>query len=105
LSSFAFSQTVYVTKTGKKYHSENCSSLSSSKISIKLSEALEKGYTPCSKCKPDQTSESNLTPKKQEEVKSKNTNTSQQCEAITKKGTRCKRKAQTGSKYCWQHQK
>ncbi|MDD5089113.1 MAG: hypothetical protein PHI18_10010 [bacterium] len=27
-----------------------------------------------------------------------------QCEAITKKGTRCKRMAQPGSKYCWQHQ-
>jgi len=28
----------------------------------------------------------------------------QQCIAITKKGTRCKRMAQPGSKYCWQHQ-
>jgi hypothetical protein len=27
----------------------------------------------------------------------------QQCEAITKKGTRCTRKAARGSKYCWQH--
>jgi hypothetical protein len=28
----------------------------------------------------------------------------QQCEALTKKGTRCKRKAMPGSRYCWQHQ-
>ena len=27
-----------------------------------------------------------------------------QCAAITKKGTRCKRKAEPGSIYCWQHQ-
>jgi hypothetical protein len=27
-----------------------------------------------------------------------------QCEAITKKGVRCSRKAKEGSKYCWQHQ-
>lgn len=27
----------------------------------------------------------------------------QQCKAITKKGTRCLRNAQPGSKYCWQH--
>ena len=27
-----------------------------------------------------------------------------QCEAYTKKGTRCKRKAMPGSRYCWQHQ-
>jgi len=28
-----------------------------------------------------------------------------QCEAMTKKGTRCKRMAAPGSRYCWQHQK
>jgi hypothetical protein len=28
-----------------------------------------------------------------------------QCEAITKKGTRCKRMAEPGSRFCWQHQK
>lgn len=27
-----------------------------------------------------------------------------QCQATTQAGTRCKRKAQEGSKYCWQHQ-
>lgn len=27
------------------------------------------------------------------------------CQAITQKGTQCKRTAQAGSKYCWQHQK
>lgn len=26
------------------------------------------------------------------------------CSAITKKGTRCKNKAKSGSNYCWQHQ-
>jgi hypothetical protein len=26
-----------------------------------------------------------------------------QCEAITKKGTRCKRNAEPNSRYCWQH--
>lgn len=30
---------------------------------------------------------------------------SNRCQAITKKGTQCKRKAQKGSEYCWQHQK
>ena len=25
------------------------------------------------------------------------------CQAITKKGTQCKRNAQAGSSYCWQH--
>lgn len=26
-----------------------------------------------------------------------------QCAAITKRGTRCKRKAEKNSRYCWQH--
>jgi len=43
---------VYITKTGKKYHSENCRYLSKSKIPISLKEAVEKGYAPCSVCGP-----------------------------------------------------
>jgi len=43
---------VYITKTGKKYHTSDCRYLSKSKISITLKEALEKGYTPCSVCDP-----------------------------------------------------
>lgn len=27
----------------------------------------------------------------------------EQCTAMTQAGTRCKRKAQAGSKFCWQH--
>ena len=44
-------KTVYITKTGKKFHNENCSSLAKSKIAISLSEA-EKYYVACQKCKP-----------------------------------------------------
>jgi len=43
--------TVYITKTGSKYHSENCSYLNGNGISKKLSEVKEK-YSPCSKCNP-----------------------------------------------------
>ena len=49
-SSTTNSQTVYITKTGKKYHNEGCSSLKKSKIAISLSEAEAKGYTPCKNC-------------------------------------------------------
>lgn len=45
-------QTVYVTKTGKKFHRNGCRSLSKSKISISRSNAIKKGYSPCSVCKP-----------------------------------------------------
>lgn len=30
---------------------------------------------------------------------------SDRCQAITQKGTQCKRKANKGSIYCWQHQR
>ena len=44
------SQTVYITKTGKKYHRAGCQYLKQSKISISLKDAKASGYTPCSKC-------------------------------------------------------
>ena len=46
------SATVYITKTGTKYHCDGCSYLSKSKIAISKTEAKAKGYTACSKCKP-----------------------------------------------------
>ncbi|GEM_PF-234900 len=47
-------QTVYTTKTGKKYHNSWCNYLSKSKIPISLSDAKNSGLTPCSKCNPPQ---------------------------------------------------
>ena len=44
--------TVYITRTGKKYHFGNCRSLSKSKIPVGLKEAVNRGYTPCSVCRP-----------------------------------------------------
>ena len=43
---------VYITETGTKYHRDGCQYLSSSKIAITLSEACNKGYSPCSICNP-----------------------------------------------------
>ncbi len=42
--------TVYVTKSGTKYHNADCANLTTSKIPIALSDAVAQGYTPCSKC-------------------------------------------------------
>lgn len=44
--------TVYVTKTGSKYHEDGCSSLSKSKIPMSLGEATDKYYDACDKCNP-----------------------------------------------------
>lgn len=44
--------TVYVTKSGTKYHRDSCSSLSKSKIPMLYEEAKADGYSPCGKCNP-----------------------------------------------------
>ena len=43
--------TVYITKSGKCYHSQGCSYLKSC-IETTLSEAKSKGLRPCSRCNP-----------------------------------------------------
>jgi methylphosphotriester-DNA--protein-cysteine methyltransferase len=44
--------TVYITKTGEKYHAEHCASVRKSKIAIRLDQAVSRGYEPCKRCKP-----------------------------------------------------
>lgn len=46
------SETVYITKTGSKYHSSNCSYLKQSKIEIDKNTAISQGYEACSRCNP-----------------------------------------------------
>jgi hypothetical protein len=45
-------QTVYVTRTGKKYHRDGCRYLALSKIPISLKDAKAGGYTACKVCHP-----------------------------------------------------
>jgi hypothetical protein len=45
-------QTVYVTRTGKKYHRDGCRHLVRSRLPITLREAKQHKYTPCRVCKP-----------------------------------------------------
>lgn len=44
---------VYIAKTGKKYHLENCRTLRDEKEAIDLDEAIKNGYEACKICKPD----------------------------------------------------
>ena len=102
----AFSQTVYITKSGKKYHIENCRYLNNSSIEIDLSDAASKGYTPCKVCKPP--SSGNFNPSGgQESFDNDNsyivTEEKVQCTATTKSGNRCKRMTKSSNGKCWQH--
>jgi len=48
----AVQETVYVTKTGSKYHRSSCHYLKKSKIKTTKSKAKNSGYTACKVCKP-----------------------------------------------------
>lgn len=45
--------TVYITKTGSKYHRGRCRYLRKSKYPISLQKAKEQGYLPCKVCRPN----------------------------------------------------
>ena len=46
--------TVYITRTGAKYHTASCRYLSRSKIPIPLKDAKQRGYAACKVCRPPQ---------------------------------------------------
>lgn len=58
-------RTVYITKTGKKYHVSSCHYLRQSKIAIDIDKAWDRGFRPCKVCRPG----SPAPPEKKEEVK------------------------------------
>ncbi len=67
--------TVFITKSGKKYHSQNCTYLKGGGISKKLSEVKD-SYSPCSKCNPLSQQATNTTSTTQQKEKSTTTQTS-----------------------------
>lgn len=105
-TSAVFCQTVYVTKTGEKYHREGCQHLRKSSSNIDLEEALRLSYEACKVCKPPKSASTskNVVSQKNNNVDSSSSNTkSVQCSGKTKKGVRCKRMTTISSKRCYQH--
>jgi hypothetical protein len=45
-------QTVFIIRTGKKYHRDGCRYLAASKITISLQDAQARGFTACKVCHP-----------------------------------------------------
>lgn len=97
--------TVYVTRTGTKYHAAGCRYLARSQIPMQLSEAAAR-YGPCSVCKPA-TLKTPATPSAvvsaPKATAASPSVSAARCQATTKKGTQCSRNAQSGRSYCWQH--
>jgi len=67
--------TVYITKTGKKYHTANCFYLRGSGIPKKLSDVKD-SYSPCSKCNP-QTAQINEDNNKKQQTSTETTSNGQ----------------------------
>ena len=91
---------VFITKTGAKYHRDGCRHLKS-RIPISLADAGKRGYTGCLVCNPPSISTAPI--KKESYTPKTNYQSDGRCTATTQKGTRCKRSAQSGRAYCWQH--
>ena len=110
LQSYCLAQPFVASKNSNKYHLPSCRSAikinPSNLLTFKdADEAAASGYIPCKVCKPPtsnniQSGKQRVQSQEQWYFKSVGDG---QCQAITKKGTQCKRKAQAGSNYCWQH--
>ena len=86
LSIKGYSQTVYASEKGEKYHTADCK-LSGDAKDITLAAAKKVGKGPCGICKPD------------DHFKDKTA----QCSGKTADGTRCKRMTSNKSGKCYQH--
>jgi hypothetical protein len=103
-------QTVYTTKTGKKYHKSSCRFLKYSKKLTTIDRAKILGYTACKVCKPtnqNTKASSGGEPKaiahKTQSKSSSKKAVASQCTGKTKAGKRCKRKTKNANGRCYQH--
>ncbi|WP_339877956.1 DUF5763 domain-containing protein [uncultured Algoriphagus sp.] len=111
LASQLQAQTVFITKTGVKYHKES-SRYAKTGWAATLTDAKKMGLTACLVCKPSSTETGEAKPlplsagssKTEPSKENKPAQaTSSQCKATTKAGSRCSRKSAAGGSYCWQH--
>lgn len=105
------SQTVYTTKSGKKYHKSSCRYLKYSRKQITIEKAKLTGYTACKVCKPTLANTNVTSEQKKQFVdspkrkKTKKRKTASQCRGKTKSGKRCSNKTKNANKRCYLHQK
>lgn len=106
-----FSQTVYKTPSGKKYHTSTCSTVKNVSHAVNIQDAKRQGLTACKVCNPGSGSNSGVnnfygSGNKGSGIQSneaKGTGQAVRCKATTQKGTRCKRTTRNKNGYCFQH--
>lgn len=94
-----YSQFVYKTPSGLKYHLASCKSVKNSSEQLTIAAAQKGGLTPCKICKPPVIFNTS-TPSK----KANGEDRGVQCKGFTKKKTRCKHFTKIGNGFCFQHQ-
>jgi hypothetical protein len=94
-----FSQKVYKTPQGERYHLSTCNMVENVSEEITIQEALNRGLTPCKICKPP-TVEGilQLAPNI-----ARGQGVSVQCKGMTQRGTRCMHRTKLANGYCYQH--
>ena len=93
----AIPDTVYITKSGTKYHLATCEHAKQSGQATPLVK-VQSTRSPCHVCLSGRE-------KLPQSAKTSALKSTDRCTAITKKGTQCTRKVKSGSAYCWQHRK
>lgn len=103
-------QTVYKTRTGKKYHVATCQYIRHGATAIKIEEARKLRLGACLRCKPDVNAARSANTFPRRAVPAPKTTsppstgtTTVQCKGTTQAGNRCKRKTKNKSGYCYQH--
>jgi len=99
-----FSQTVYSTPSGSKYHLGSCRSVKNVSSKTTVEKALKSGLLPCKICNPPR-SQVGLGTRSQPAKKTAGIRASSvRCKGLTKSGKRCKHFTKMGNGYCHQHQ-
>lgn len=95
-------QSFYITPHGKHYHRGDCKLVERNSHEIDKYDAKDKGYEPCSICKPDINGSKRGDSSNDGQDKCE---PAVQCEGTTKSGNRCKNYTTICGGYCNQHRK
>lgn len=95
----AFSQKLYKTPSGAKYHLGNCHMVKNVSEEITLQQAFTLGLSPCRICKPEQFRKQPILPENIPQGKKSTV----RCKGQTKSGSHCLHMTSIANGYCYQH--
>lgn len=108
-SAILSAQTVYITPSGKKFHTATCSTVKNVSTAVSVQQAMKKGLTACRVCNPGSGTASSGSGNRSYGIHSNEAqgqmNRAVQCSGYTQKGTRCKRMTKNKNGYCFQHER